>query len=219
MIHNILYLHGFASSPGARKAALMRQFLADYAGVNFVVPDLNVPDFEHLTLTAQIDTIAAVIGDLPEGPVYPVGSSLGGLALAHFMDRRRASEAQRVTRMALLAPALEMVRRWSQDEGTEAMQHWQETGSLEVFHYGYEQTRRLHYGFFEDVQRYDDDRLSLDVPVLVIHGRQDESVDYQVSVRFIGRQSNATLHLMDTDHHMIEQMPAILQLMSTFFGL
>lgn len=217
MTRNILYLHGFASSPGARKAALMRQFLADYADVNFVVPDLNVPDFEHLTLTAQIDTIAATIRDLPEGPVYPAGSSLGGLALAHFMDRRRASEAQRrVTRIALLAPAFEMVEHWMNPE---ERQNWQETGSLEVYHYGYEQLRRLHYGFFEDLQRYDDQRLSLDAPTLVIHGRQDESVDYQVSVRFVERQPDATLHLMDTDHHMIEQMPAILQLMSTFFGL
>ncbi len=79
---NILYLHGFASSPGSRKATSLGQRLAP-TGVNYVIPDLNQPDFEHLTLTAILAHLDTVVRGLPQGPVGLIGSSFGGLTALH----------------------------------------------------------------------------------------------------------------------------------------
>ena len=52
-----IYLHGFASGPGSKKAAFFRQRLPEME-----LPDLAQGDFEHITIAGQlrlIDRLAA----------------------------------------------------------------------------------------------------------------------------------------------------------------
>ena len=48
----VLYLHGFASGPGSKKACYFRDALQS-AGLSVEVPDLAQADFPHLTISGQ----------------------------------------------------------------------------------------------------------------------------------------------------------------------
>ncbi len=74
MASRVIYLHGFASGPGSRKAQLFLRRFAE-RGVSLEIPDLAAGDFEHLTISGQL----AVIETVARGEaVSLMGSSLGG---------------------------------------------------------------------------------------------------------------------------------------------
>ena len=54
---DLVYLHGFASGPMGRKAGHCRAWCAA-RNIPFHAPDLNLPDFEHLTV------LSAATGDV-----------------------------------------------------------------------------------------------------------------------------------------------------------
>ena len=100
MTQHVLYLHGFGSSPQSRKAQYFKPHFEAH-GVNYHIPDLNEPSFEKLLLSAMLDKVAETIQNLPEGEVYLIGSSMGGLTATHFLDRY--PEAQRVKKAVMIA--------------------------------------------------------------------------------------------------------------------
>ncbi len=55
----------------------------------------------------------------------------------------------------------------------------------------------------------------LDCPATIVHGWQDEVVPYDHSVRF-GHEHRATLHLINADHRMHEQLRTVQQLFEQF---
>ncbi|MFW5692146.1 MAG: YqiA/YcfP family alpha/beta fold hydrolase [Chloroflexota bacterium] len=215
---NLLYLHGFASSPGSTKAGILRTAFAPYP-VNYAVPDLNVPDFEHLTLTAMLERIAMTVRVLPPGPVGLIGSSFGGLAAVHFVDRYRFPEAERITHMALLAPALDFMANRDAQLGAAGMERWRQQGYLDYHHYAYDRPLPVHYGLVEDVAQYDSYAVEIEQPALIYHGLYDESVDYRQSVRFAEERPNVDLRLVESDHKLIDQTDAISAALVDFFGL
>jgi predicted esterase YcpF (UPF0227 family) len=80
---NVLYFHGFASSPNSEKVRALRVLLAK--DVELVTPDLNVPSFEELDWQAMVslgvDTGRAI------DPCAVVGSSLGALLALEVVRR------------------------------------------------------------------------------------------------------------------------------------
>ena len=75
----ILYLHGFASGPASNKARFFERRL-EAAGAHVAALDLARGDFEHLTITGQLQAVEeAAAGE----PVALMGSSLG-LSLIHI---------------------------------------------------------------------------------------------------------------------------------------
>ena len=217
-MRHIMYLHGFASSPGGRKTTLLKEFLADFDDVNYVVPDLNRPDFAHLTLTAQLEHIAATVAALPDGPLYPIGSSMGGLAALHTINRY-PQVAERVEKLILLAPALNFLPRWRDRLGDEILTRWREKGTMPFYHFAHEKELPLHYGLIDDLTRYDDNQLKPTMPVLIFHGKHDESVDYLASVAFADKHTNIELRLLDADHGLVEPMPHIMREIAAFLVL
>lgn len=223
MIDTVLYLHGLASSPKSNKAQLFRQPF-NSKGVRFEVPDLNVPDFEHLTLTAMLARVAETIAGLglPAGQrsVALIGSSMGGLTALHFIDRYRQAEAAHVARLVLMAPALDFMANRRRSLGDDGLAKWQATGWLPTFHYAEGGERRLHYGLVEDVRQYDSESVSLDdMPTLIFHGTRDESVDYRGSVRFAETHPTVTLRLLESDHQLLDQTDTIWREMAAFLEL
>jgi uncharacterized protein len=216
---NIVYLHGLASSPGSKKAGDFRTRLAPYDHVNYLVPDLNVPDFAHLTLTAMIERTAQIVRECPEGPVFLVGSSMGGLTAVHFMHQHRSGDASRVKGLVLLAPAFDFMANRDSSLGEAGIRAWRESGWLTVHNYATGTDARIHYGLVEDAQQYDSYAVEIDAPILIYHGLHDESVDYRQSVRFAESRTNVTLHLVDSDHQLLDQTNAIWTAMQAFFGL
>lgn len=194
-----LYLHGFASGPNSKKAMFFRDRIPSAE-----VPDLAAGDFEHLTITGQL----RLIEELAAGePVSLIGSSMGGYLAALYATRH-----PEVARLVLMAPAFGFVRRWAESAGAEA---WRSSGFLEVYHYGEKRNRRLSYGLVEDARQYEDFP-DFRQPGLIFHGIHDSTVPAQLSREFAASHPNVRLHLLDSDHELLNVLDAIWQAAGLF---
>ena len=206
---NVLYLHGFASSPtGSIKTKLLTETFAT-EGITLQIPNLNVPDFEHLTLTAMIATTADAIAACPPGTVILIGSSLGGAVALHTYDRHRYGAAARVAGMVLLAPALDLAGNRRRQLGDAGVAAWRANSTITVHHYGYNEVRQVHFGLYEDTQHYHSEAVKLEVPTVIFHGTRDESVMFQESVAFAATHPTVDLRIVDSDHGLADQVPDI----------
>lgn len=193
-----VYLHGFASSPQSQKAQFFRQRLEE-AGLPVLVPDLNVPSFEELTITAMLETFDALVAALPQdATIGIIGSSLGGL-VALFAAGRHAS----VRRLLLLAPPLGLFRTTLLGLGQAGLRRWEQAGYQEFHHHGTGEARRVSARFIHDARKYDESQLKLAIPITIVHGTRDEFVDPHVSVLYAHHRRNVTLHLVDDDHSLL----------------
>jgi len=187
-----IYLHGFASGPSSKKAAFFRQRLPEME-----LPDLAQGDFEHLTITGQLQFIERLAGGQP---VALIGSSLGGYLAALYAARH-----PEVEKLVLLAPAFGFARRWAEMEDTTA---WRRTGYKDVYHYGQSRTVRLSYQLMEDAMQYEDFP-SFTQPALVFHGTLDDVVPAKFSQEFAATHSNVRLHLLQSDHELLDALDEI----------
>ncbi len=217
VIATVVHLHGLGSSPRSPKALALARRL-EPLGVRYRVPDLEVPSFERITLSAVIERAAAELAAAGDGPLALVGSSFGGLAALHLADRR-PRVAARVERMALLAPALDLGEGRERQLDGDWLERWRSDGFLELPHSASGSPRPVHYGLVEDLRRYDSYAVRVGMPILIYHGRRDESVPYQQSVRFADRRPNVTLRLLDTDHSLDGEMDAVADGLVEFFGV
>lgn len=188
-----LYLHGWASSPQSNKA---RYFHAQFTalGYNLLMPDLNQPDFYHLTLSRQLAQAAALLPS-DQSAATVIGSSLGGLTALWL-----AQQQPQVARLVLLAPALQFLPRCETLLGAEAMHRWAEQEELAIFHYAYERECLLHYDFIRDMARYPDAQLQREIPTLILHGRHDEVINIAHSEAFAAARPWVTFQALDSDH-------------------
>jgi pimeloyl-ACP methyl ester carboxylesterase len=221
-----LYLHGFASSPHSSKARFFADRLAA-AGVTLACPDLNDPDFSTLTISRMIQQAETALEAAPPGPVVLMGSSLGGFVAWHVSARAEArargpaeagrhgedprstvsqSRRNRIVRQVLLAPAFDFGANRLRDLGDDGMRRWRETGWHTFFHYAYGEPRAVHYGLYEDAQRFRASPTQVSVPTLIFQGTRDESVDPDMVIAFASSRPNIVLRLMDDGHQLIEQL-------------
>jgi len=190
----IVYLHGFSSSPGGNKGSFTRHW-AEARGLPFHAPDLNLPTFETLTLTAQVEAVEALLRDLPAPPVL-VGSSLGG-----FIATAVAQRGAAIRSMILLAPAIHFARRRLTSP---AWAGYRERSEMEVFHFGAGKLLRLGPELLRDLPNWlDDDRWRIDIPTVILHGRLDESVPLAESEAYRDRNPGAMLHVLEDDHGLL----------------
>ncbi len=56
-MNRVVYLHGFASSPGSKKAGYFRERFAA-RGIELEIPDLAQGDFDRLTITRQLGSVS-----------------------------------------------------------------------------------------------------------------------------------------------------------------
>jgi pimeloyl-ACP methyl ester carboxylesterase len=194
-----LYLHGFASGSQSRKAQKFRSALAA-RGIELEIPELDGGDFEHLTITGQLNVIERTLSG---HPARIAGSSMGGYAAALY-----ASLHPEVERLVLLAPAFSFSDRWGDMLGPEQIEAWRATGWLEVFHYGEKRMRRVHYGLFEDSLKYPPSP-DFDQPALIFHGVGDSVVPIGLSRDYAACHSNAHLTELDSDHELLNSLPLI----------
>ncbi len=224
---HVFYLHGFASSPGSTKAAFFERHFARY-GVPLHCPDLNAPDFETLTVSRMIGQVERAILALPPAPVVLIGSSLGGFVALEIASRwsKRCAAADPgilarypIDRLILLAPALDFVRGRERQLGEEGLANWRASGSVPVFHYGEGRTRNVHYGLYEDALKYDAFASYVDFPILVCHGRRDDTVAPDAVEAFARSRPNVILRMLDDDHQLIGSLDEIWKETAAFLGL
>ena len=188
----VIYLHGFASGPASQKAFFFRARIPQLE-----VPDLAGGDFEHLTVTGQLQVIETLAAGQP---VALIGSSLGGYLAALYAARH-----PEVTRLVLLAPALGFARRWAQSINVD---EWRRNGFIEVYHYGEKRHRRLGCQLLDDAAQYED-YPAFAQPALLFHGTRDTVVPSQGSQQFAASHPNVRLRLLDSGHELVDVLDAI----------
>jgi pimeloyl-ACP methyl ester carboxylesterase len=198
----VLYLHGFASGPRSTKAVRLVDALAP-AGISLEVPDLNLPDFEHLRIGRMVDHVV----DLVKGePAVIVGSSLGALVALHAAAREASVKA-----LVLVAPALSPDARWKAWIGADGIEKWRREGKRNFYNFVTSNERPIDFGFFEDVIRFAKPP-ALRVPASVIHGKRDEAVPFAVSEELArAYPSLVKLQLVDDDHSLLGHVDLIAQ--------
>jgi uncharacterized protein len=214
----VVYLHGFASSPDSSKAAFFAEKFSAY-GVTFVCPDLNLPAFSALTVSRMLQQLEKQIAALPPAEIVLIGSSLGGFVAVEATARNTNATRHPVTRLVLLAPAVELEwDRWS-EVGPGGIARWRNAGDIEVFHYASNRPERLKFGFYEDAAKYHPASRRLDVPMLIFQGRHDESVSPAIVQLFATRQPNATLHLLEDGHQLRNSLDFMWKEIARFLSL
>ncbi len=193
MTGRLIYLHGFASGPGSKKAQYFRAKFAG-SGVNLEIPDLAEAGFENLTITGQL----AVIERLASGdPVSLMGSSLGGYLAALYAMRHPETQ-----KLFLMAPAFGFPNRWRQNLGDDRFDEWERTGFLPVYHYGQNAESRIGFELIRDGRAYPD-YPHVTQPCVIYHGTRDDTVPVAYSQAFAGGHPHVELHAVDSDHELI----------------
>ena len=205
----ILYLHGFASGPSSSKARFFHDRLVA-AGATVEIPDLAAGDFEHLTLTRQLE----VIEHTAHGePVSLIGSSMGG-----YLGALYAARHPEVERVVLLAPAFRFSKRWNERYDPQAIEKWRREGTVEVFHHAEGRNRALAYDLMDDAAQYED-YPNFSQPALIFHGRHDDVVPAEYSEQFAATHPNAQLEVLDSGHELLNVLDYMASKVTDFLGL
>lgn len=207
-----VYLHGFASSPASHKAKfLAHQFQA--LGLSLTIPDLNQGDFQHLTLTRQLQQLEQMLSSC-DTSVSIIGSSFGGLTAAWFADTH-----PQVKQLVLLAPAFQFLDHWLPTFSTSDLETWKTIGQYPIFHYAEQRELPLHYGFVKDLRNYDIQTLQRSVPTLIIHGVGDETIPLPASKTYAETRDWVELAAVQSDHTLANVLPQIWRSLSDFLQL
>ncbi len=200
-----IYLHGFGSNRSGSKATAFRT-AAETEGVSFVTYDARGHGessgmIETVTLSKMIEDLSAAIDALvpPSASLVLIGSSLGGVTAAWYA----AANPKRVKANVLIAPAFRFVDRFLAEIGPEAAADWKSSGAYTVGKTW--MWIPLKYGIVEDAAGYDESDLAkrYRTDTLVIHGKQDGNVPWQVSTEFGERCPHRPLDVVlidDGDH-------------------
>jgi len=202
---NYLYLHGFASSPQSQKAKYLKERFQSELNISLNIPDLNQGDFSHFTLTRAITCGKAFFEDSNAKWVL-IGSSLGGL-----ISTILAEQFAQVERLILLAPAFDFLSLWSQRLGEDKLQQWREDGSLPVYHHAEKTTLSLNYEFIRDAQQYFKSSFQREIPTLILHGLEDETIPIEVSRHYAASRPWVRLLELPSDHSLTNVLPEIWQ--------
>ena len=203
----VIYLHGFASGPRSSKAQFFGHKLRE-RGVAVEIPQLDGGDFEGLTVTGQLAVIDRVVAGRP---AVLMGSSLGGYLAALYAARHPVIE-----QLVLLAPAFQFPRRLRERYTPEDLDRWKREGSFPVYHYGYQEVRKLGYQLLEDAAGYEGEP-DFEQPALVIHGTADTVVPASVSQAFAAKHANVTLHLVESGHELTDILEPMWERCISFF--
>jgi pimeloyl-ACP methyl ester carboxylesterase len=209
---SLVYLHGFASGPEGNKGRFCRDWAARH-GVDFHAPDLNLPTFEALTVTAQVEAVLALLGTLPSPPVL-VGSSLGGFVATAVAHRGAALRS-----MLLLAPAVHFARRRQQSA---VWAEYRASRRMVAFHFATNRLRLLGPELLEDLPHWlGDEAWRIPVPAQILHGRLDDVVPLVESEAYAQRNPEATLQVLEDDHGLLApaSLAALEAALMASFGL
>jgi pimeloyl-ACP methyl ester carboxylesterase len=206
----LLYLHGFASSPGSRKGLAFERFMSA-RGFRVERLDMRLPERERLRVSAMIDATLSAIGEDPR--VVLVGSSLGGLVAA-----QAAVASAAVCAVVLMAPAFGFAERWGASLGEARLARWRAGEALEVEDHAGGPALRIDHGFYEDACAIDVALPELSIPALVFHGVNDDVVPVEGSREFARQRSRVRLVELDDGNALSDSIDEILVESLNFFG-
>ena len=194
-----IYLHGFASGPNSKKATVFKQAF-NRKKISLTIPDLEEEGFENLTISGQIHIVESIISQNSGKCFGLIGSSLGGYLAALVAESNPS-----VVSIYLMAPAFKFLKRWKKKldykYGFSKLPEF-----INVFHYRYNEERRLNRHFFEDAEQWENVPFSRELPIRLVHGIHDESVDIQVSREFSGSRPWCEFLEIESDHGLLSHL-------------
>lgn len=194
-----VYLHGFASGPSSRKARFFQNAFGR-RGIHLEIPALDRGDFEHLTISGQLDALDSLLAG---APARLIGSSMGG-----YLSSLYAAAHPEVDRIVLLAPAFDFVDLLERSNPPEKLAAWSDSGWTEVFHHSTGATRPLHYGLIHDARQYPA-MPEFVQPALIFHGTADDVVPLSVSRAFAHNHPNVDLIELPSGHELLDVLDQI----------
>ncbi len=206
-----IYLHGFASGPGSKKATKFKKRF-DSASISLSVPDLEGGDFQRLSLTKQVKIIDDCMGQYPGERFGLIGSSMGG-----YLAALMAETHQEVAAIYLMAPGFNFLKRWRDQvqghlKGANAI-----PGLITVYHYRYNKDMLLSTDIFCDAEKWDQLALDRTIPTRIVHGVHDDTVDISESRKFAQAHSMCQLQELDSDHQLLSHIDWIVEDAVSFF--
>lgn len=205
-VPTLMFLPGYASDMDGAKANALDAF-AEARGLALVRFDYSGTgaskgEFADGTLDGWIDQAIAVADTLTEGPLIPIGSSMGGWIALHLAIRR----PKRIAGLVGIAAAPDFTQ-WGFTESQ--MRSISREGLIEEENpYGPEPSR-FYRGFWESGQalRLLEGEIAVDCPVRLVHGDGDEEVPIAVAERLMARLRSADVQLLtikDGGHRLSE---------------
>jgi predicted esterase YcpF (UPF0227 family) len=197
-----LYLHGFASSPKTAKGVALGERLTGSVA-SYQIPAVEGDAFRSLTMDGIFTRAEAALRALPAdgAPALLIGSSLGGYSAAFLAA---AGRAPRVAALLLIAPAFGFTDSWLHKLGGGGIEEWRRKGERNFFHHAQERELPLGVAFLESCERLPAMPGEPRMPVAIVHGRQDETVDCRRSVEYAQARANVDLHVVQGDHRLTE---------------
>ena len=191
----IIYLHGFQSSPMSKKGQQLEQYCTNVEHADVHLPDLNKPP-EHV-----LTDISKLIESLPIDQVRLVGSSLGGFYATYLVAKYGCPAV-------LINPA---------------MQPWQlfeDLFGIEQIPLKVTDSWTLDADQLQQLQSIADTKLKHADKILVLLQRGDEVLDYRQAQRYYNAAQPSALILTDADgNHAMddfeEKLPFVLRFLST----
>ena len=206
-----IYLHGFASGPGSKKAMEFKQRF-DSDSIPLTVPDLEGGDFQRLSLSGQIKIIDDCMSQYPGKQFGLIGSSMGGYLAALVAQTRL-----KVACIYLMAPGFNFLKRWrarvqADFKGLNVM-----PDLIPVFHYRYNKDMLLSMDIFQDAEQWDGLDLDRKLPTRIVHGIHDDTVDISESRKFAESHPMCQLQELDSDHQLLSHIDWIVEDALSFF--
>ncbi|MCX7943413.1 MAG: alpha/beta fold hydrolase [Deltaproteobacteria bacterium] len=205
MINNIVYLHGFASSPTSNKANHIINFFKNKE-IKVIIPDLNCGDFSNVTISKMLNETEAVISEI-SGKFIIVGSSLGGYIAALHAEKAKIKPEK----MLLLAPGFnlyELFKNWLGDFG---ISEWEKKGVFYFMHYSYKKELPLSYEFYKDLKNHVPFPKIGEIPTYIIHGLDDNVVPLSTTKRFIALNPHTIAEFVEDTHELSSSINLILK--------
>lgn len=191
----IIYLHGFQSSPMSKKGQQLEQYCTNVEHADVHLPDLNKPP-EHV-----LRDVSKLIESLPLDQVTLVGSSLGGFYATYFVAKYGCPAV-------LINPAM---RPW---------QLFEDLFGIEQIPLKVTDSWTLDADQLQQLQSIADTKLKHADKILVLLQRGDEVLDYRQAQRYYNAAQPSALILTDADgNHAMddfeEKLPFVLRFLST----
>lgn len=205
----IIYLHGFASGPGSRKAQVFRARF-EQAGVPVQVPRLDGGNFFGLTISGQYEILAR---EANGEPAVLMGSSMGGYLAALY-----ASRHPEIEKLVLLAPAFGFHERWPHMLGPEKFREWETSGELEVFHFGEQAPRKVGWQLATDARNWEPVPV-VTQPALLFHGTNDLTVPIAGSEAYAAAHPNVRMMAFEAGHELTEVIDEMWAQTAAFLGI
>ena len=215
----LAYIHGFASGPLSAKGLHLAEAFAA-SGTSLLLPDLNVPTFATMTFSSILGELDRLHAREEKGTVWRlVGSSLGGYISAQWASLH----PDRVSRLVLLCPGLDLRSRWEEILGVDEVRLWKLRGFHEVADHSGE-LHPLSWKIVEDAANHPS-YPEVRCPTRIIHGNRDTVVPVEYSRRYVemNRQLSAPAEMelveVDDDHTLENCRPRVAELAWDWLGL